>query len=56
MQGKFAAPRSADKAARVKKQYSKPELRHFGNIRDITQAIANTANNDGGGSPPNKTH
>jgi hypothetical protein len=43
-------------STRVNKSgYSAPRLVTYGDVREITQAVGNMGNADGGGSPDNKT-
>jgi hypothetical protein len=39
-----------------KKNYYKPQLQVYGNLREITQTFATRGKRDGGVSPPDRTH
>jgi hypothetical protein len=39
-----------------KKTYSKPSLTVYGTVRELTQAVANKGNSDGGAGNRKRTH
>ena len=42
-------------ASRSQRQYRSPQVKTYGNIRDITQAVGHSGNDDGAGQRPKKT-
>ena len=46
----------AGEAVPGKKTYIEPRLEVYGDLREVTQAVKNQGNADGGTSPKGKTH